>query len=336
MTKSAFLKTSAGVFAGALGLFLISSAPLASAQELAPPAAVPDAGPTDNGDAANFAVRISRLEDELRQLTGAVEELQNQNQRLEAELKRFREDVEFRLSGAKPPVAAEPSAAPTVASVVPAPEAPQPRRGDAFDPALEPRAPGAPQPLGSTAPSAPLANGLELEPNRRPAGAPLDLGKHSETPLSTPVAMAPPTGPLTGPTITRSGIDFTDAPRQQYDAAIDAYKAGQYDVAEAGFKAFLTGNANNRLVPDAVFYLGETYLQRSRPREAAEQYLKLSTDYARSAKAPEAMLRLGQSLALLGNTEQACATLAEVGKRYPTASASVKRATERELQKNHC
>ena len=85
-----------------------------------------------------------------------------------------------------------------------------------------------------------------------------------------------------------------------------------------------------------MFYLGETYLQRSRPREAAEQYLKLSTDYSKSSRAPEGMMRLGQSLAMLGNTEQACATFAEVGKRYPAASAKVKKTVEREMQKDHC
>ena len=76
----------------------------------------------------------------------------------------------------------------------------------------------------------------------------------------------------------------------------------------------------HRLAPDAMFYIGETYMQRSRPREAAEQYLKVSTEYSKSPRAPEGMVRLGLSLAMLGNNEQACATFAEVGRRYPTAS----------------
>ena len=77
-------------------------------------------------------------------------------------------------------------------------------------------------------------------------------------------------------------------------------------------------------------------MQRSRPREAAEQYLKLSTDYSKSTRAPEGLMRLGQSLALLGNAEQACATFAEVGKRYPAASTQVKKTVEREMQSHHC
>ena len=47
-------------------------------------------------------------------------------------------------------------------------------------------------------------------------------------------------------------------------------------------------------------------------------------------------MRLGQSLAMLGNSEQACATFAEVRKRYPAASSAVKKTVEREMQKDHC
>ncbi len=153
------------------------------------------------------------------------------------------------------------------------------------------------------------------------------------------VAPGNPTGPLDGeqPTVI-TGISGppTDGPREQYNAALDAYRAGQYEQAESQFRALLAHNTGGKFAPDATFYLGEIYLQRSRPREAAEQYLKVSTDYARSSRAPEGMLRLGQSLAMLGNNEQACATFGEVGRRFPTASASLKKNVEREMQKDHC
>jgi tol-pal system protein YbgF len=136
--------------------------------------------------------------------------------------------------------------------------------------------------------------------------------------------------------IVGSGVAMLDQPRDQFNAALQAFQAGQYPEAEVGFKSFLAANPAHRLTPDALFYIGETYLQRSRPREAAEQYLKVTTDYAKSARAPESMVRLGQTLAALGNNEQACATLAEFGKRYPSASASVKKLADREIAKDHC
>ena len=319
--------------------------------QTSPPAVIPGVGPegADPNDPAEMVVRLSRLENELRQANGRIEELENQQRLLQDQLRRFQQDVEYRLGGAAPPAA---GAAP-VASAPPAGLAPpvvagapgaapgaelapgvKPRRGDAFDPNADPNAPGAPRPLGSTPPSAPLT-----------AGAPLDIGGRPAA--ATPAGpLAAPSGPVVAdvapanvpgaPTVTGAGIDFADAPKQQFNAAVDAYRAGQYAQAEEQFKAFLAANGTHRLAPDAIFYLGETYFQRSRPREAAEQYLKLSTDYAKSSRAPEGMLRLGQSLAMLGSNEQACATFAEVGKRYPTAAPPIKKSAEREMQKDHC
>ena len=294
----------------------------------APPADVPgDAGSVPAG-APELVLRVNRLEEELRQANGRIEELENAEHRLEDQLQKFRQDVEFRFgerSGqAQPPA---PAAAPADAGAA-SPQAvnegsaaARPKRSDAFDPEAMPNAPGAPQPLGTTAPSAPLVHPAPL-----PAGSPLELGKGS---APTPPA---PNGPL----ITGSGVAMLDAPREQFNTALQAFQTGEYQQAEDGFKAFMSANTGHRLTPDAIFYLGEIYFQRSRPREAAEQYLKVTTDYSKSSRAPESMVRLGQTLAALGNAEQACATFTEFGKRYPAATASVKRLAEREMAKDHC
>ncbi len=295
-------------------------------RQVAPPADIPG----DPNEAAGLVVRINRLEEELRQANGRIEQLENAERRLEEQLQRFRQDVEFRFGersdgGPPAPDAAEP---PATVSEAPAPL--RPRKSDAFDPDAEPNAPGAPQPLGTTAPSAPLVREQPLPSGplvreSPPAGPPLKLGNGP-----------PPPPPATGPTIVGSGVGMLDQPREQFNAALQAFQAGAYPEAEAGFKGFLAANPAHRLSPEAIFYIGETYLQRSRPREAAEQYLKVTTDYAKSSRAPESMVRLGQTLAALGNAEQACATLTEFGKRYPAAPASVKKLADREIAKDHC
>jgi TolA-binding protein len=58
--------------------------------------------------------------------------------------------------------------------------------------------------------------------------------------------------------------------------------------------------------------------------------------YDRSGKAPDSLLRLGQSLAAIGQKEMACASLNEVGRKYPKASASVKRGVEQEQKRAKC
>ncbi len=278
----------------------------------APPADIPG----DPNQAAELVLRVNQLEAELRQANGRIEELENAEHRLETELQRFRQDVEVRFgdrSEGAPP-------APDVSPGEPA-APPRPRKSDAFDPNADPNAPGAPRPLGTTPASAPLVR----EAPAAAAGPPLELGK-----------APPPALPASGPTIVGCGVAMVDQPRDQFNAALQGFQAGQYPEAEAGFKSFLAANPSHRLSPDAIFYIGETYLQRSRPREAAEQYLKVTTDYSKSSRAPESMVRLGQTLAALGNNEQACATLTEFGKRYPAASASVKKLAEHESAKDHC
>src|ERR1700722_11198497 len=198
--------------------------------QAAPPADIPG-GAGDPNDAAGLVMRVNRLEEELRQANGRIEELENAQHRLEAQLQKFRQDVEFRFGDHS-------EGAPPESDVAEAP--------------LAPGQPGAPRPLGTTPPSAPLVRETPA------AGAPLELGKGP-----------PPAPPTTGPTIVGSGVAMLDQPREQFNVALQAFQAGQYPEAEVGFKAFLTANPAHRLTPDAIFYIGETYLQRSRPREGA-------------------------------------------------------------------
>ena len=109
-----------------------------------------------------------------------------------------------------------------------------------------------------------------------------------------------------------------------------------YSLAEQAFRDFLKKHPNERLVPDANYWLGESLFQQQRYRDAAESFLNVSTKYEQSGKAPDALLRLGQSLAAMSQKEAACATLAEVGRKFPRASSSVKRGVAQEQKRAHC
>ena len=262
-------------------------------------------------------MRVNRLEEALRQATGQIEELQNAQRRLEAQLQKFRQDVEFRFgdrSGGAPP---EPDVA----------EAPWRRRSRASSKAEDGRTLRSQRRSKRSGRAAAVGNDRAERPARARVARAWRARAAPARRSNSAKGHRPP-HPPSGPTVVGSGVAMLDQPREQYNAALHAFKAGQYPEAETGFKAFLAANPAHRLTPDAIFYIGETYLQRSRPREAAEQYLKVTTEYSKSSRAPESMVRLGQTLAELGNSEQACATLGEFGKRYPTASASVKKLAE--------
>ncbi|MDB5507601.1 MAG: tol-pal system protein YbgF [Hyphomicrobiales bacterium] len=402
--------TASGLKAGLLGVLLAAAAAL-PAPASAGPAMTNVARPTvaieqaqffnrpqDNAGAetAELLLRVDRLENQIRNLNGQLEQMQFQVRRSEEQLRKFQQDVEFRfqeLSGGRG--GARPQAAPAQpgkrsdagpdpignlaardlgASDLPSPdtrvaEAPDviqapaaapplaspggltPRggsRGDAFDPTANPDAPGAPRPLGSMASaSTPLPPVSSRTPGAFPAGpldadddpnAPLDLAPGARNrraaaivpPAASPV---PATRPGAQPPTTAALPPAS--PRDDYDLALAAYNQGQYDTAETGLKSFLQRNPKDRMSGEAVFYLGEIYFRRGRHRDAAEQYLKISTDYPKTTHAADALVRLGVSLDKLGAKEQACAFFSEVGRKYPAAT-TVKASAQREAKRIQC
>src|SRR5450755_3200998 len=111
-------------------------------------AVLPAAAQVSAGD---LYVRMDQLENQVRQLTGAVEQLQYRNQQLEASLKRLQDEYESRPGGAPRASAQAIPARPAIQPAVPGARLPAPpgRRSDAFDPSQSPAAPGAPRTLGA-------------------------------------------------------------------------------------------------------------------------------------------------------------------------------------------
>jgi tol-pal system protein YbgF len=326
-------------------------------------------GRVAQSDPGDLSVRLDRMENALRQLTGTIEQLQYRNQQLEMQLKRMQDDTEYRFQqlGSRGGAAPAPQAAPISPGNAPPPASSPGRRSDIFDPALNPNAPGAPRTLGNqamiAAPEQTQDGGSPVgAPGGRAAGAPLDLStlagndpappqmavppaavasanatsvptSQMATPQPPPVRNAVPTAPAGAQLAT---LPPSASPQDEYDLAYGYVLHKDYSLAEQSFRDFLRKYPNERLVPEAQYWLGESLFQQQRYRDAAESFLGVSTKFERAGKAPDALLRLGQSLAAMNQKEAACATLAEVGRKYPRASAGVKRGVEQEQKRAHC
>jgi tol-pal system protein YbgF len=308
----------------------------------------------DSSD-SDLVTRVDRLEQTIRDLTGQVEQLQYRNQQLEQQVQRLQVQVQGGAPAASvpqrptaqyvppavapPPVAAAAPSAPS-APVEPVPPPPANRRGDAFDPTLNPNAPGAPRPLGSSTaanePPPPISDAPA--PGPRPLSAPLNLST-----LSAPAGGSPgaelPAPPPANPSAT-GALQATLPPgrtaKDEYDLAYGYVLHKDYALASETFRVFLREYPSDRLAPEALYWLGESLYQQQQYRDAAESFLAVSTKYETTARAPEALLRLGQSLAALGEKEAACASLGEVLRKYPHASLSLRQSVEREQKRGHC
>jgi tol-pal system protein YbgF len=306
--------------------------------------------------AEELVMRLDRIENQIRQLTGTVEQLQYRNQQLDQQLKRMQEDNEFRFQELGGKGGARPTAPQRPATAQPPPtqyQAPQPqyqppaptgsgRRSDAFDPNQNPAAPGAPRVLGTTAASEPLtaeeSAGIGA-PGGRDAGAPLDLSTLSANAASAAADGSLPPPPPRSPNATgarTAALSPAATPRDEFDQAYNAILRKDYAGAEAGFRTFLQRHSADRLAPDAQYWLGESLFQRQSWREAADAFLNMSKTYEKSPKAAEALLRLGQSLAMLREKELSCATFGEIERKYPRASTTIKQAVEREQKRLRC
>jgi len=303
--------------------------------------------PVPQGGSSDLAMRLDRIENSLRQLTGNIEQLQYRNQQLETQVRELQQRAGIAPSaatGAPPRAPMQPQPTPQSMpqqAMPPANAAPgSDRRSDAFDPRQHPNAPGAPRVLGTeTASVGPVG-----APGGREAGAPLDLsGMSGRQPAMPPAAAgAPgqlPPPPPSNPSATGARLATlppSAKPQDEYDMAYGYVLHKDYGLATQAFRDFIRKYPDEKLIPDAQYWMGEALYQQQHYREAAQAFLDVSTKYSRSGKAPDSLLRLGQSLAAMKKKEAACATLAEVGRKYPHASASVKRSVAQEQKRVHC
>ena len=268
---------------------------------------------SDDGDPE---MQIQRLEEQLRKLTGQNEELAHQNQVLQDRLRSLQGGAQPAAGGPpvaaqQPAVAQQPIAAlpppnpayrqpppkpgyeqPQIAAPAPiyqeeAPaQAPGRRRGDAFDPNQNPNAPGSPRALGGG--QLPVANEAPVgAPGGRGPGEPLNLGY----PGARDSGGAPP--PATGPGgAALTTLPPSATPKDEFDLGIGYMQRKDYALAEETMRNFGQKYPSDPLVADSQYWLGESFFQRQQYRDAAEAFLAVTTKFDKSAKAPDALLRL--------------------------------------------
>jgi len=158
-----------------------------------------------------------------------------------------------------------------------------------------------------------------------PQNQPIDL-----TTMARGAAEAPP-----APAATMQVVSLGD-PGADYERAYAAILAGDYDLAEASFRAFISTYPGDQRIADAQYWLGESLFARGQYRDAADEFLSGYKAYPNSGKAADTLLKLGLSLAGLGEQEAACSTYAEVLKKYPQSSNALRQRVATEQAVARC
>lgn len=111
-------------------------------------------------------------------------------------------------------------------------------------------------------------------------------------------------------------------PERVYARALKAYEAGRHEEARRLFAAFLKDYPGHPLVPNALYWTGETWYDQGRYDKAGQAFARVPQEHPRHAKSPDALLKMAYSAMRLGRTAEARAWLDQLEARYPDSGAS--------------
>lgn len=124
--------------------------------------------------------------------------------------------------------------------------------------------------------------------------------------------------------------------KDQYEFALSYLRKGDYASAEKLFATFLVVHPGHALAGNAQYWLGETFYVRQNYPEAAQAFLAGFQKYPDGAKGPDNLLKLGLSLAAMGQKNEACNSYAELKTRYPNAPEGISARIGEEKKRLNC
>ncbi|GAB4386653.1 tol-pal system protein YbgF [Albidovulum sp.] len=165
----------------------------------------------------------------------------------------------------------------------------------------------------------------ELEEGCDPANLPVtqSLGGAGGGAAVKPVA---PTG-AAQPGADSGKPELAVAEQDDFDRAKAALDSGDYQTAATRFAEFVQTYPGGPLTGEAHFLRGEALTQLGDTANAARAYLNAFSGDPNGPRAPAALLKLGASLGVLQQQQEACVTLGEVGVRFPAAPEAVEAST---------
>jgi tol-pal system protein YbgF len=123
-----------------------------------------------------------------------------------------------------------------------------------------------------------------------------------------------------------------NAEKQAYEAALNQFKVGNYQLAITGFQTFLSTYPSSALAPSAQYWIGNAHYAMRDYKSAIAAQQRVIAAWPDNAKAADAMLNIASSQAELGDSKTARETLNALVKRYP-GSAAAEQAKQRLVRK---
>lgn len=154
-----------------------------------------------------------------------------------------------------------------------------------------------------------------------------DVSQLSETTTLGGEDLAVAPEPVAAPNTGEAEMALSE--QDDFDAAKAALEAGKPRQAADLFAAFTKTYPGGPLSGEAHFLRGEALSAMGETAPAARAYLQSFSGAPDGPRAPQALYRLGEVLGDLGQMQDACVTLGEVGARFPGSEAAAEAETAR-------
>lgn len=130
-----------------------------------------------------------------------------------------------------------------------------------------------------------------------------------------------PTGPVASPAPSSGGPALAIGEQGDFERAKEALASGDFRGAADQLSTFSTTYPGSPLTSEAEYLRGEALEGLGEMTDAARAYLAAFSGAPTGEIAPDALFKLGATLGTIGQTQDACLTLAEVDVRFPGNAA---------------
>lgn len=129
-------------------------------------------------------------------------------------------------------------------------------------------------------------------------------------------SQAPSRGENPVPTVVSRAVTSADI-ANRYRAALALYGKGALDQSRRAFQKIFDEDPSGELADNALYWIGETYFTTGKYGEAIGFFERIEADYADQNKAPDAIFKIGASLAKQGDLALARRTYQRLIEKYP-------------------
>ena len=313
-----------------------------------PPARTSQAGPAQPGaaqrvlpglpaldprSAGRNSIRTTQLENELRRLTGRMEEVDFRIQKIQSRLEKLVSDMDQRLTALEGGLAAATKNPPSSVGL-----ALTPPPGTLLPPGAQGNAASIGRPASIPPPPAAkvsrAAGVLGTIPENLAVSSPRGPAVVPAAPPSSAKASAVP--PVSPPAAQQAALP-PGTPQSQYEYALSLMlKQQDFAKAESALSAFIDRYPKNKLTGNAHYWLGETYFVRKRYQDAVFAFAEGFQKFPKSNKAPDNLLKLGMSLDRMQKRKEACTAYSRLLGIFPKAGARMKARVQREQRRAKC